>query len=1131
MKRLPNFDWRRLRLLPAWLVLCAGLCVGTVAEAAPALLGTRTTAVTAAATTSLTINRPTTNGTRVLLLAQLSIRGGTGVTITPPAGWALVKRIDNGTVVALAVYSKWAANTATEPANYAFTFTSGHAAGSIAAFSGSAPGTPIPVSDGIEDNTAGTTLATPAIAPAMGDTLLVAVFGSSSASRSYTAPTGMTERTDIGSSGTTSGTRLSMNTQVQAASGSTGIRTTTASGSVTGSAILLALAPAKAPPFYLQATGVPSSTLNPTVPTATTLANHDSPRDADPGIVIAKGGSGAAESNSTLYQRWLSDGQGIVLNGTFQLRMWSAMKNFNTVLGASVTAYLRDCDGSGNGCSTLATSTLTLPNWSGGVSGWTLKTFSFGALNLEVLAGRTLELKLIVGASSGDSMWFAYAAAAQASVIGPPVSAVDNYQVTTPSTGLSCLPSTVTITACADSSSPCTNPVTSINGQTAALATSAGTLGSPTVTFNSSGVATTTLSVPLANDGDVVSVTLGTTSTAANSASRCCPDGSSCVVDPSCDTTFNSAGFVIAAASGGVEATVPTQTAGTASGSFVLRAVRTNTTTMACQAALTGANAVDWAYECNDPSTCSGSNRMVINGGTQTTVQRNNDTSVSSYTSVPMTFDANGNAPFTFTFNDVGLSTLWMRKTVAGALLDGNSNAFVTRPAGFTVTGIAQTAAPNTANPGATTATGGRFVKAGESFTAVVTATTATGAAAPNFGRESSPEGVRLTPTLVLPAGGSSGSLSNGVIAGGSFTNGVATVTNLTFSEVGIVTLTPAVADGDYLGAGNVTGTTTGNVGRFVPARFALSGAALTHRTALAGSPASAFTYLDENFSLALTLTAQNSAGQTTTNYTGAFARFDATAAASWGLAGIAGTTIFSGASGRLSLGTAAGSWAGGVLSGATLNAAALRSSAPDGPFEAVFGVAPTDADGTLLASYDLDTDLPANGADRATVATVSLRFGRLRLQNAIGAADRSLALPLRAEIWNGSAFALQSADSCSRVPTSAVNLGRRRGSLIASDVAPAGSVTLASGAGKLVLTAPGGGRSGTLDAALSLGAATDTACLSPWTPSPAATAGAGLASLRGNWCSAAYAHDPAARATFGRQRGSGSTVYRRENF
>jgi len=117
---------------------------------------------------------------------------------------------------------------------------------------------------------------------------------------------------------------------------------------------------------------------------------------------------------------------------------------------------------------------------------------------------------------------------------------------------------------------------------------------------------------------------------------------------------FSKAGFVIAAAAGGAATTVPTQTAGTASGNFVLRAVKTNTTTAACEAAIAGATTVDWAYECNDPAACSGSNLMRVNGGTATTVQRNNNGSVSSYISVPTTFDASGNASFSFIFDDVG---------------------------------------------------------------------------------------------------------------------------------------------------------------------------------------------------------------------------------------------------------------------------------------------------------------------------------------------------------------------------------------------------------------------------------------------------------------------------------------------
>ncbi|WP_127999454.1 DUF6701 domain-containing protein [Piscinibacter defluvii] len=714
-------------------------------------------------------------------------------------------------------------------------------------------------------------------------------------------------------------------------------------------------------------------------------------------------------------------------------------------------------------------------------------------------------------------------------------SGIDHYELSLPATGLACLPTTVSLVACTNSSSPCTSKATTLAGQTATLATSAGTLGTSTLSFDASGNASTTLSVPNASNGASVTVTLSGEQSLASNPRRCCVNGSSCSAANSCSITINTAGFVIAAAANGAATTVPTQTAGTGSGSYVLRAVQSGTATKACEAGLTGSTTVHWALQCNDPSTCSAGNLMTLTGSSAVAIAGNPSSGVSSTTAVPMVFDANGNAPFSFLYNDVGRITLWASKSVNGHTLSGSSNAFVTRPAALALSSIRQTASPSTPNPGATSATGGRFVMAGESFGATVTALTSGGAATPNFGRENVPEGIALTRTLVLPAGGATGTLANPTIAGGSFANGAATTMTLAFSEVGIITLTPALADGDYLGAGAVAGTTSGNVGRFVPARFALSAASVTHRAGAACSPASAFTYLDETFRLGFTLTAQNLAGATTQNYTGSFARLALATPANFNLAGIDGGTRFAsgGASPRLSLGTSGGSWSNGVASGITLTAAALRGTGPDGPFDAAFGIAPADGDGVTLAAYDLDTDTTA-GADRARLGTVALRYGRLRLTNAIGAADRALALPLVAQSWNGSAFDTNTLDSCTSVPASAVNFGNLRRTLTTADTSVGGSVTLAGGIGRLLLAAPGGGRAGSVDVALSLGSsATDASCLQPWTPATgdAATAGANLAHLRGAWCGSSWDKDPSARASFGLYRGADAVIYQRENY
>lgn len=1132
-------------------------------------------------------------------------------------------------------------------------------------------------------------------------------------------------------------------------------------------------------PLYLRATGVPASTMNTWAPTATTLSNFDPGRDAFAGLLLKKGGSNASESDTTRYQRWLTTTGGLAIAGSVELRLWTAMKDFRTDKGGALNAYLRDCDASGAGCSTIATASLNQAAWAGGSTTWVQKTLSFGNVAYTVAQGRTLELKLIVPNSSDDDMWLAYdttgypsqlrlgasscgiigsaadyplygftnlnigagtvtngvdtftisgsgralnadsggrlnpspapnlpllspasfpsngsstdssaatlaagnyrtvtvgsstsiaagttaiqtlnvaagatlrlgagtyyvnslTLGANASIVapsggvrlaigsslnagngaavnagasatglqlffygnananigndfrlaafvygretstnlsfgtglqftgamvanninigsgaaltytgstksalravntcdGPPAASVsvDHYELHLPSTAVSCLPVTVTVRACADSSSPCTNLATTVSGQTATLAAGAGTLGATTVTFDGTGVATTTWTHGGAANGASAAITLSGEQTAAANARQCCPNGSSCSAASSCSTTFSTAGFVVAASAGGAATTVPAQTAGTASATYQLRAVRTGTTTQACEAALTGTTTVNWALQCQNPTACAASNLMTLTGSAATTIASNPASGVTSTTAVTMAFDANGNAPFSFNYADVGQVQLVASKAVNGATLSGSTNAFVVRPAGFALSNIRQTASPNTANPGATSATGGVFVKAGEAFSATVTALTSTGATAPSFGRESTPEGVTLTPALVLPAGGTNGTLANATLAGGSFTNGVATATTLAYGEVGVITLTPAVASGSYLGAGAVSGTASGNVGRFVPARFALTGGSVTHRSGLSCAPASAFSYLSETFRLGFTLTAQNASGGTTANYTGAFAKLDPASAAAWNLAGRDGSTVFTVAGGRLSLGSASGSWSNGVAGGVTLTAAALRASAPDGPFDAAFGVAPTDSDGVALASFDM-ASTAAGPNDRARIGNVALRFGRLRLTSAIGAADRALALPATLQHWSGSAWVTNTLDSCTTVPASALSFGNLRRTLTTADTAALGGLTFSAGQGSLRLAAPGGGRSGTYDVALSLGStATDASCLQPWTPGggDAASTGANLAHLRGAWCGSTYTNDPAARASFGRQRTQDHLIYRRENY
>ena len=141
-----------------------------------------------------------------------------------------------------------------------------------------------------------------------------------------------------------------------------------------------------------------------TAPTATWLRNYDTDRDGVPGLLIAKGGSGAGETNPVKHQAWRSPvlASDLTIQGTVVVELWSAMKNFNPTKGGTVSVYLRDFDGSGY--VTIAAASRD----QGGSAGWGLKTFDLSLGSYALSAGHMLELKVIVEGSSDDDMWFAF---------------------------------------------------------------------------------------------------------------------------------------------------------------------------------------------------------------------------------------------------------------------------------------------------------------------------------------------------------------------------------------------------------------------------------------------------------------------------------------------------------------------------------------------------------------------------------------------------------------------------------------------------------------------------------------------------------------------------------------------------
>ena len=159
-----------------------------------------------------------------------------------------------------------------------------------------------------------------------------------------------------------------------------------------------------------------------TSPTAATLFNYDSNRDSSEGLFIGKGGAGPGETDSTKMQAWRSaafaDDQCLV--GTVAVTVWAAIKDYGQGKAGEVFVYLRDHNGStyteiGNG-------SVFNADWQGGSSTFVEATINIPGLNYTLPAGNMLEVKIIVGSSAGDDMWFSYDTTSHSTRVDSPTS-------------------------------------------------------------------------------------------------------------------------------------------------------------------------------------------------------------------------------------------------------------------------------------------------------------------------------------------------------------------------------------------------------------------------------------------------------------------------------------------------------------------------------------------------------------------------------------------------------------------------------------------------------------------------------------------------------------------------------------
>ena len=377
----------------------------------------------------------------------------------------------------------------------------------------------------------------------------------------------------------------------------------------------------------------------------------------------------------------------------------------------------------------------------------------------------------------------------------------------------------------------------------------------------------------------------------------------------------------------------------------------------------------------------------------------------------------NGQATVGVNYEDVGSIQLLVKDdTTVNADLPGGirgaTAAFVVRPYDFVLTNI-RDAAGAVVNPGANDASGPVFIAAGTPFRATVQALAADGDPTPNYGRESPAESVGLVPQIVAPPAGNTPAVTATVGFTG-FAAGSATANDFVWPEVGVIDVRPQVRDADYLGAGNVLGSATSRIGRFVPSHFAL---ALNTPMLATACTAGQYTYLGQAFNYLvapmITATAKEAGGATTLNYTGPFFKLatgtlqNRTYSDPLGTLDLSGVPALDPAVQDLGSGIAALTFSGGT------GLEFVRGS-PVAPFGAQvrLSIDVLDADGVAA----LGNPAVFGGAGGMLFNSGSeIRYGRLRFINGVGSELVDLPVPLVAEHYAGagSGFVANVADAC----------------------------------------------------------------------------------------------------------------------
>jgi len=478
--------------------------------------------------------------------------------------------------------------------------------------------------------------------------------------------------------------------------------------------------------------------------------------------------------------------------------------------------------------------------------------------------------------------------------------------------------------------------------------------------------------------------------------------------------------------------------------SLVLRSIRTNTDTGACEAGLTGPQTVSFAYSCIDPNSCSTAQLAVI----ADEVKNITGTAASTgpaYTNLDMFFNSSGSAPFSFTFPDAGKIQLHANLLVPESspnpafTLTGSSSEFIVKPFAFALN--LDLEIPPTGDYFAADASGNPFVSAGSAFPMTIRpvnwqstddanndgvpdagSDVSNNSVTLNFGQELSAQDFEITHVLNSPSSGTSGMLSATAIktsaSEGFFIAGITNpAISLSWSEVGIIDIDVRLNNYLSVSGANILGYQS-NVGRFYPDHFTLVSSDLIESCG-------AFSYMGQpEVEIVYRVQARNEAGSKTQYYEGAFVRMDP----SIHIDIVAENNNDGGAYGGRLTGfdpiISSNNWVAGEYNYSEIGSFSRAvSGLPDGPYQNLqIGIQLSDNDeGRTLNNLNMNATtssdcslLVACDAERLDIIDdLDLRFGQLKLSNVFGPEVFSLDMPAQAEYYNETEFVLNTDDNC----------------------------------------------------------------------------------------------------------------------